>query len=245
MCTHLCRWIWEKKFIIHRLSVFRRTHHRDITDTLLKKIVTVVTVKLQYTKYFVSFLLWLSLCSVVEPNQEKTSRGLERAFPDESQHPAAAAINGAKESTSHPISAAHPPNKDLICSIRAEVDKLMQDHTKSSSLTSSHTGKTKKHPVSKLYKRHYCRKEITFTLCIIRFSQASRGSLTSPSCTSSMRQATPAPVRGKRLDGRTAVTSRSSRISRGSATPAKTRSAVSSQCPHRVNHEDCWDCTGY
>lgn len=187
----------------------------------------------------------MSLCSVVEPNQEKTSRGLERAFPDEAQHPAAAAINGAEESTSHPISAAHPPNKDQICSIRAEVDKLMQDHTKSSSLTSSHTGKTKKHPVSKLYKRHYCRKEITFTLCIIRFSQASRGSLTSPSCTSSMRQATPAPVRGKRLDGRTAVTSRSSGISRGSATPAKTRSAVSSQCPHRANHEDCWDCTGY
>lgn len=213
--------------------------------TLLKKIVTVVTVKLQYIKYFVSFLLWFSLCSVVEPNQEKTSRGLERAFPDESQHPAAAAINGAEESTSHPISAAHPPNKDLICSIRAEVDKLMQDHTKSSSLTSSHTGKTKKHPVSKLYKRHYCRKEITFTLCIIRFSQASRGSLTSPSCTFSMRQATPAPVRGKRRDGRTAVTSRSSGISRGSATPAKTRSAISSQCPHRANHEDCWDCTGY
>ncbi|XP_039864357.1 centrosomal protein of 162 kDa isoform X3 [Simochromis diagramma] len=156
--------------------------------------------------------------SVVEPNHEKTSRGLERAFPDEAQHPAAAAINGAEESTSHPISAAHPPNKDLICSIRAEVDKLMQDHTKSSSLTSSHTGKTKKHP-------------------------ASRGSLTSPSCTSSMRQATPAPVRGKRLDGRMAVTSRSSGISRGSATPAKTRSAVSSQCPHRANHEDCWDCT--
>ncbi|CAI5678426.1 centrosomal protein of 162 kDa isoform X4 [Oreochromis niloticus] len=160
--------------------------------------------------------------SVVEPNQEKTSRGLERRFPDESQHPAAAAINGARESTSHPISAAHPPNKDLICSIRAEVDKLMQDHTKSSSVTSSHTGKTKKHP-------------------------ASRGSLTFPSCTSSMRQATTAPIRDKRLDGRRAVTSRSSGISRGSATPAKTQSAVSSQCPHRAtstkNHEDCWDCT--
>ncbi|XP_035772482.1 centrosomal protein of 162 kDa-like, partial [Neolamprologus brichardi] len=156
--------------------------------------------------------------SFVGPNQEKTSGGLERAFVDESQPPAAAAIHGAEESTSHPISAAHPPNKDLIGSIRAEVDKLMQDHTKSSSLTSSHTGTTKKHP-------------------------ASRGSLTSPSCTSSMRRATPAPVRGQRLGGRAAVTSRSSGISRGSAAPAKPRSAVSSQCPHRANHEDCWDST--
>ncbi|XP_030580549.1 centrosomal protein of 162 kDa isoform X2 [Archocentrus centrarchus] len=169
--------------------------------------------------------------SAVEADQEKTSGSLEKTFLDEtstaSQHkqlgkpgPAAAVINGARGLRSHLSSVPQSANNDLTLSIKEEVDRLMQDHTKSSSLTLSHTGKAKKQP-------------------------ASRGSI---ACTSSVGRATVAPVRGRRVDGRTAVTSRSSGISRSSATAAKSLSSGShfSQHPQRAKstknqEKDCWD----
>lgn len=243
MCTHLCRWIWEKKCIIHRLSVFRRTHHRDITDTLEKNSYS-SNCKVTIHKIFCFFFTVVVTLQCCGAQPRKDFQGTGKGIPGWVTAPCSCSNKWGRGVDKPPNQCCSPPQQgsDLQHQSRSR-----QADAGSYQKLFSHiiSRKTKKHPVSKLYKRHYCRKEITFTLCIIRFSQASRGSLTSPSCTSSMRQATPAPVRGKRLDGRTAVTSRSSGISRGSATPAKTRSAVSSQCPHRANHEDCWDCTGY
>ncbi|XP_035862158.1 centrosomal protein of 162 kDa isoform X3 [Sander lucioperca] len=148
--------------------------------------------------------------SAVGLDQEKSSRFLERTFPDvtspESQlKPLEKAdpvegVKGAMGLSSSP----DPPN--LTWSIRQEVERLMQDQNKSSTYTSSQAGKAKK-------------------------QQASHGSTISHSYTSSVRKPTVAPVRGRRVEGRTAVTSRSSALSRAAAT-ARTQSSVSRPLQH-------------
>ncbi|XP_049440497.1 centrosomal protein of 162 kDa isoform X2 [Epinephelus fuscoguttatus] len=147
--------------------------------------------------------------SAVGLYQEKTSSFMETSFPDvtspesqlkrpEKAEPAAG-IKGARGLTSHPSSSPEPLN--LTWSIRQEVERLMQDQDKCSSSTSSQADKAKK-------------------------QQASRGSTLSHSSTSSVRKPTVASVRGRRVEGRAAVTSRLSGLSR-TAAPAKTHSSVS------------------
>ncbi|KAL7394320.1 hypothetical protein ABVT39_024209 [Epinephelus coioides] len=147
--------------------------------------------------------------SAVGLHQEKTSSFMETRFPDvtspesqlkgpEKAEPAAG-IKGARGLTSHPSSSPEPLN--LTWSIRQEVERLMQDQDKCSSSTSSQADKAKK-------------------------QQASRGSTLSHSSTSSVRKPTVASVRGRRVEGRAAVTSRLSGLSR-TAAPAKTHSSVS------------------
>ncbi|XP_054477409.1 centrosomal protein of 162 kDa isoform X2 [Anoplopoma fimbria] len=147
-------------------------------------------------------------------DQENTSRFLERTFPDvtspDSQLKRAekpdpvAGTQAARGLTSPPSSSPDPPN--LTWSIRQEVEKLMQDQNKYSSSTFSQAGKAKK-------------------------QQASHGSTVSHSSTSSVRKPTVAPVRGRRVEGRTAVTSRSSGLSRAAAS-AKTQPSVSHPLQH-------------
>ncbi|XP_039973965.1 centrosomal protein of 162 kDa isoform X2 [Xiphias gladius] len=149
----------------------------------------------------------LQAVSAVELDQEKTSCSLERTFPDvtytESQlkQPGKAdpiaGMKGAKGLTSSPSSSPDHPNRELTWSIRDEVERLMKDH-KNSSYISSQAGKVKKQP-------------------------ASRSSTISHPSTSSVRKPTVAPVRGRKVEGRTPVTSRSSGIS-GAAATAKTHS---------------------
>ncbi|XP_033497664.1 centrosomal protein of 162 kDa isoform X1 [Epinephelus lanceolatus] len=147
--------------------------------------------------------------SAVGLHQEKTSSFMETSFPDvtspesqlkrpEKAEPAAG-IKGARGLTSHPSSSPEPLN--LTWSIRQEVERLMQDQDKCSSSTSSQADKAKK-------------------------QQVSRGSTFSHSSTSSVRKPTVASVRGRRVEGRAAVTSRLSGLSR-TAAPAKTHSSVS------------------
>ncbi|XP_056237746.1 centrosomal protein of 162 kDa isoform X1 [Seriola aureovittata] len=136
--------------------------------------------------------------SAVELDQEKTSCSLERTFPDVKRPGKAdptAGIKGAKGLTS---SSSDPPNQDLTWSIREEVERLMEDHNKSSTYISSQAGKVKK--------------QLT-----------SRSSTISHPSTPPLRKPTVAPVRVRRAEGRPAVTSRSSGISRAAAT-AKSRS---------------------
>ncbi|XP_068592227.1 centrosomal protein of 162 kDa isoform X2 [Cebidichthys violaceus] len=146
-------------------------------------------------------------------DQEKTPRFLERTFPDvtspeshleraEKAGPVAG-IQATRGLTSPPSSSADPPN--LTWSIRQEVEKLMQDQNKCSSSTSSQAEKAKK-------------------------QQASHGSTVSHSSTSSVRKPTVAPVRGRRVEGRTAGTSRSSGLSRAAA--AKAQHSVSRPLQH-------------
>ncbi|XP_058502714.1 centrosomal protein of 162 kDa [Solea solea] len=143
--------------------------------------------------------------SGVEPDQEKTLHSLEHSFPDvtyaESQHKevgmADVKIKGAKELTTRPLSPPDQPN-ELIWSIREEVERLMEDHNKTFSFNSPQAGKVKKQP-------------------------APRSSTTTHPSTSSVRKPTVAPVRGKEVGRRTAVTSSSSGISRV-AVSAKTSS---------------------
>ncbi len=61
------------------------------------------------------------------------------------------------------------------------------------------------------------------------FPQSSHGSSIAHPSISSVRKPTVAPVRGRRVEGRTAVTSRPSGLSRAAAAKAKTQSSVS--CP--------------
>ncbi|XP_045895582.1 centrosomal protein of 162 kDa-like isoform X1 [Micropterus dolomieu] len=149
--------------------------------------------------------------SAVELDKEKTSHYTERTFPDltspetqlkqlgKADH--GAEIKGARALISHPSSSPDPPNHNLTWSIRQEVERLMQDQNKYSSDTSFQAGKAKKQPLS-------------------------HGATISHPSTSSVRNTTMAPVRGRRGGGRTAVTSRSSGLNRAAA-PAK--SSVS--CP--------------
>ncbi|XP_069393742.1 centrosomal protein of 162 kDa isoform X2 [Paralichthys olivaceus] len=138
--------------------------------------------------------------------QEKTSCSLERTFPDvsyaESQlkrpKRAATKIKGANELLSHRCSSPDHPNPDLTWSIREEVQRLMKDHNEMSSHKPSQAGKIKKQP-------------------------ASRSSTISQPSKSSVRKPTLPPSRGRKMEERTAVTSRSSEISK-TAAAAKTHS---------------------
>ncbi|XP_032374406.1 centrosomal protein of 162 kDa isoform X2 [Etheostoma spectabile] len=148
--------------------------------------------------------------SAVGLTQEKPSRFLESSFPDvtspESQlNPPEKAdpVEGVKGAMELSSS---PDIPNLTWSIRQEVERLMQDQNKSSTYTSSQAGKAKK-------------------------QQASHGSTISHSYTSSVRKPTVAPMRGRRAEGRTAVTSRSSGLSRTTAS-ARTQSSVSRPLQH-------------
>ncbi|XP_071325568.1 centrosomal protein of 162 kDa isoform X2 [Trachinotus anak] len=146
--------------------------------------------------------------SALEPDEEKTSCSLERTFPDviytqsQVKRPGKADhIAGIKGTKGLASSSPEPRNHDLTWNIREEVERLMEDHKKSSPHISSQAGKVKKQLVS----------------------QASHSSTTSHPSTPPLRKPTVAPVRGRKVDGRPAVTSRSSGISRAAAT-AKTHS---------------------
>ncbi|XP_040901329.1 centrosomal protein of 162 kDa isoform X2 [Toxotes jaculatrix] len=164
------------------------------------------------------------ICAV-EHDQEKKSCSLERTFPDvtESQvkRPGktdpVVGIKGAKEPTSHPSSSSDHPNHDLTWSIREEVDRLMEDHYKSSSYMSSEAGNV--------------RKQMAF-----------RSSTISHPSTSSVRKPTVAPRRGRKIEGRTAATSKSSGLSRAAAT-AKTRSPQSPSKAESAKSQDKDDYT--
>ncbi|XP_027132987.1 centrosomal protein of 162 kDa isoform X1 [Larimichthys crocea] len=148
--------------------------------------------------------------SAVELDQGKTSHFYERTFLDatspESQlkQPGEADnVTGIKEARR--LSSPDSPNHNLTWSIRQEVERLMQDQNHCSSYASSQDGNAKKQP-------------------------GSRGSSLHPS-TSSMRKPTVAPVRGRRVEGRAAVTSRSSGLSRVAVT-ARSQSSVSRPVQH-------------
>ncbi|XP_039662293.1 centrosomal protein of 162 kDa isoform X2 [Perca fluviatilis] len=148
--------------------------------------------------------------SAVGLDQEKPSHFLERTFPDVTSPESrlkppekADPVEGVKGAMGL-SSSPDPPN--LTWSIRQEVERLMQDQNKSSTYTSSQAGKAKK-------------------------QQASHGSTISHSYTSSVRKPTVAPVRGRRVEGRTSVTSRSSGLSRAAAT-ARTQASVSRPLQH-------------
>ncbi|XP_059194596.1 centrosomal protein of 162 kDa [Centropristis striata] len=134
---------------------------------------------------------------------EKTPSFLETAFSDVTspesqlkQPEKADCVQVAERGeglTRPPSSPPEPLN--LTRSIRQEVERLMQDHNKYSPYTSSEAGKAKK-------------------------QQASHGSTTFHSSTSSLRKPTVASVRGRRPEGRAA-----SRLS-GAAAKAQTQSAA-------------------
>ncbi|CAK6975579.1 centrosomal protein of 162 kDa [Scomber scombrus] len=102
----------------------------------------------------------------------------------------------ARGLTSHPSISPDHLNRDLTWSIREEVERLMRDQNTFAPHTSSQTGK------------------------------ASRGSTISNATTSSWRKPSAAAVRGRRVEGRAAVTSRSTGLNRAAAT-AKSQSTVS------------------
>ncbi|KAI3361532.1 hypothetical protein L3Q82_013681 [Scortum barcoo] len=142
-------------------------------------------------------------------DQEKTSHSLERTLPDvtASELQLKRPGTGKKEArglTSHPSSSTAPSDHNLTWSIRQEVKRLMQDQNKYSSDTSSQASKAKK-------------------------QLPSRGSSVSHPSTSLMRKPTVVPGRGRRVEGRTAMTSRPSGLSRAALAKAKDQSSVS--CP--------------
>ncbi|CAJ1061874.1 centrosomal protein of 162 kDa isoform X3 [Xyrichtys novacula] len=144
--------------------------------------------------------------SAAESNQETTPRPLEGTFvtsPEEHVKlpEQATGKEGLKGSTSHRSNSPDSPHYDPTWSIRQEVERLMKDQDKPDSHASSQAGKTKK-------------------------QQTSFGSTFSHASTSTVRKPTPASVRGRRVEGRTAVTSRSSGMSRAAAT-TKTQTTAS------------------
>ncbi|XP_051263216.1 centrosomal protein of 162 kDa isoform X2 [Dicentrarchus labrax] len=146
--------------------------------------------------------------SAVELDQEKRSHFLERTFPDvtspqsQLKRPGEAdPVSGIKGARE--LGSPDPPSHNLTWSIRQEVERLMQDQNK---YTSSQAGKAKRVP-------------------------ASHGSAVSHPSTVSVRKPTVAPVRDRRAEGRTAVTSRSSGLSRAAVSTAKTQSSVPRQYP--------------
>ncbi|KAM7420107.1 hypothetical protein PAMA_014693 [Pampus argenteus] len=150
-----------------------------------------------------------SLQPVSAPQQEKTFHFLERTFPDvatpdshqrQSEKAESTGSKVARGLTYHPSSSPDHSNRDLTWSIREEVERLMQDQ-KFSPHTSSQAGRAKK-------------------------LQTSRGSTTSLASTFSLRKPSVAAVRGRRVEGRTAMTSRSTALSRPAVT-AKSQSSVS------------------
>ncbi|XP_062278354.1 centrosomal protein of 162 kDa [Scomber scombrus] len=150
----------------------------------------------------VSFVI-LSDDSAVQLDQDKTFPDV--TSPDSHQkRPGRADSVGTKAArglTSHPSISPDHLNRDLTWSIREEVEKLMRDQTTFAPHTSSQTGKAKKQP-------------------------ASRGSTISNATTSSWRKPSMTAVRGRRVEGRAAVASRSTGLNRAAAT-AKSQSTVS------------------
>ncbi|XP_042280583.1 centrosomal protein of 162 kDa isoform X3 [Thunnus maccoyii] len=150
----------------------------------------------------------------VELDQEKTFHSLERTFPDvtspesHERRPGkadSAGSKGARGLTNHPSSSPDPLSRDLTWSIREEVERLMQDQF--SPHTSFQAGKAKK-------------------------QLAARGSTVSHTSASSWRKPSVAAGRGRRAEGRTAVTSRSTGLSRAAAATAKSQSSVSHSLQH-------------
>ncbi|XP_068426865.1 centrosomal protein of 162 kDa isoform X2 [Clinocottus analis] len=122
-------------------------------------------------------------------DQGKTPRILDRTFPEptppDSHRQRAERSDPAERMQAAGGSNCSPPDpSNLTWSIRQEVEKLMQDQNKSSSKPSQ-AGRAKK-------------------------QQASYGAAVSLSSTSSVRKPTGAPVRGRRVEGRTAGPSRAS-----------------------------------
>nr|XP_046255811.1 centrosomal protein of 162 kDa isoform X2 [Scatophagus argus] len=147
----------------------------------------------------------------VSVDQEKTSHYLERTFPDvtspqsQVRRPEEAdPVAETKGATQ--LDSPDRPKHNLTWSIRQEVERLMQDQTNYSSYTSSQVGKAKR-------------------------QSASHGVAVSHPSTSSLRKPTVAPVRGRRVEGRAAVTSKSAGPSRPAA-PARTQSSASRPLQH-------------
>ncbi|XP_053289282.1 centrosomal protein of 162 kDa isoform X2 [Pleuronectes platessa] len=142
--------------------------------------------------------------SALQPVQEKPSCSLERTFPDvpytESQLKGPRKAATKIKEDNEPNSPDHP-NRDLKLSIREEVQRLMGDHSKTAPPKSSQAGKVKKQP-------------------------ASRSSNFSLPSTSSLKKPTLASARARKVEQRTALTSRSSGIS-------KTAAAAKSHLPQR------------
>ncbi|KAK5922919.1 hypothetical protein CgunFtcFv8_020143 [Champsocephalus gunnari] len=113
--------------------------------------------------------------------QEQTSCSFQTTSPEsllkrQGQTDHVPEINGGTGLASLLSSSPDPPNKTW--SIRQEVERLIQDENKYSADTSSRGGRAKN-------------------------QQASRGSIVSHSSTSSVRKLAVAPVRGRRVEGRT------------------------------------------
>ncbi|KAL3060821.1 hypothetical protein OYC64_015209 [Pagothenia borchgrevinki] len=113
--------------------------------------------------------------------QEQTSCSFQTTFPEsllkrQGQTDPVPEINGHTGLASLLSSSPDPPNQTW--SIRQEVERLIQDENKYSADTSSRGGRAKN-------------------------QQASRGSIVSHSSTSSVRKLAVAPVRGRRVEGRT------------------------------------------
>ncbi|CAB1443406.1 unnamed protein product [Pleuronectes platessa] len=142
--------------------------------------------------------------SALQPVQEKPSCSLERTFPDvpytESQLKGPRKAATKIKEDNEPNSPDHP-SRDLKLSIREEVQRLMGDHSKTAPPKSSQAGKVKKQP-------------------------ASRSSNFSLPSTSSLKKPTLASARARKVEQRTALTSRSSGIS-------KTAAAAKSHLPQR------------
>uniref|UniRef100_A0A8D3ANA8 Centrosomal protein of 162 kDa n=2 Tax=Scophthalmus maximus TaxID=52904 RepID=A0A8D3ANA8_SCOMX len=159
--------------------------------------------------------------------EEKPPCSLEKTFPDvtcaESQQlkrlgkaDAAATTKGAKEYTRLRPGSPDLPKRDLTWSIRAEVATRMEDQSKTTSHKFPQAGKVTK-------------------------QSASRSSALSHPSTSSVRKPVVAPVRGRRVEGRAAVTSRSSGISRVAApakSPPRPSRAKSTKSPNKDDNAD-------
>uniref|UniRef100_A0A7N9AVL2 Centrosomal protein of 162 kDa n=1 Tax=Mastacembelus armatus TaxID=205130 RepID=A0A7N9AVL2_9TELE len=147
--------------------------------------------------------------SAVELDQGKTSCTFGRPFPDltitESQLKQPEKADSVAGIKGLKRPTQKPPNHDLTWSITEEVDRLMQDHNNSSYTT----GKVKKQLATRI------------------------SSISQPSA-SSVRKTTVASVRGRKVQGRTAMTSRSTGISSSTAATAKTQSSISRSLPHSV-----------
>ncbi|XP_041649990.1 centrosomal protein of 162 kDa isoform X2 [Cheilinus undulatus] len=153
--------------------------------------------------------------SALEQNREQP-HFLERTFPDVTSpelimkdSEVADHAQGkyrAKGPSSQPLGSPDSPNINLTWSIRQEVERLMKDQNKHG--TSSQFSRAKKQTVS-------------------------LGSTFSYSPSTSVKKPAAAPARGWRVEGRTAVTSRSAGTSRAAAAAAaKTSSNVSRPLQH-------------
>uniref|UniRef100_UPI003AB0548A centrosomal protein of 162 kDa n=1 Tax=Centroberyx gerrardi TaxID=166262 RepID=UPI003AB0548A len=166
----------------------------------------------------------LQAISGVELNPVKTSRSLERSSPESNPNrPGRADIAvgtmGSRKSTSPPFCSPDPPHQDLTWSIRKEVERLMQDQDKPFPVASTQADKTKK-------------------------QRAPRGSTMSCPSTSLARKPTAAPVRGRRVEGRSTVASRLSGPNRP-ATAAKPPSPPRQALQHSPKPTKSQDSTYY